>query len=187
MRSLRHMVVGLACLSLTSCSEPPHSTPMTIGEKVPDFEVMLDGRTWKLSELQENRDITPDGTLVLTFWCSTCDSCRDIERDLDKLAKRYQGKAGVIALDANFDETREEVAAFAKEKGLTMPIALNPSGSAADILGVDLTTTTAVIDRTGTLRYLGQFSDGRHAFAEDALEAVLLGKEITIKSTPPFG
>ena len=68
-----------------------------------------------------------------------------------------------------------------------MPIALNASGSAADILGVESTTTTAVIDGTGTLRYLGQFSDREHTFAEDALEAVLAGKEIAIKSTPPFG
>jgi thiol-disulfide isomerase/thioredoxin len=164
-----------------------HTKAIAVGDKVPDFEVTLDGRTWKLSELQKNKDITPDGTLVLTFWCSFCHSCRHVERDLDKLAKQYHGKAGVIALDASFGETRQEVAAFAKERGLTMPIALNASGSAADIFGVKSTTTTAVIDSTGTLRYLGQFGDRRHAFAHDALKAVLAGKEIAIKSTRPKG
>ena len=158
-----------------------------VGDKVPDFEVTLDGRTWKLSELRQNKDITPDGMLVLTFWCSFCHSCRDVERDLDKLAKEYHGKAGVIALDASFGETRQEVAAFAKERGLTMPIALNASGSAADIFGVKSTTTTAVIDSTGTLRYLGQFRDRRHAFAHEALKAVLAGTEIAIKVTRPKG
>ena len=140
-----------------------------------------------MSELRKNKDLTPDGTLVLTFWCSFCESCRHVERDLDKLAKQYHGKAGVIALDASFGETRQEVAAFAEERGLTMPIALNVSGSAADIFGVKSTTTTAVIDSTGTLRYLGQFGDRRHAFAHDALKAVLAGKEIAIKSTRPMG
>jgi thiol-disulfide isomerase/thioredoxin len=154
-----------------------HSKSITVGDKVPDFEVTLDGRTWKLSELRKNNDITPDGTLVLTFWCSFCHSCRHVEGDLDKLAKQFQGQAGVIALDASFGETQQKVAEFATERGLTLPIALNASGSAADIFGVNSTTTTAVIDSSGTLRYLGQFRDRRHAFAHEALKAVLAGTD----------
>ena len=163
------------------------ASKIAIGEKVPDFEVTLNGKTWKLSELRQNREITPDGTLVLTFWCSFCHSCRHIELELDKLAKNYQGKAGVIALDASFGETQEGVSAFAKEKGLTLPIALSADSSAADVFGVNSTTTTVVIDSTGTLRYFGQFGDRQHAFAEDALKAVLAGKEVTVKSTSPKG
>jgi thiol-disulfide isomerase/thioredoxin len=164
-----------------------HTKTIKVGDKVPDFEVTLDGRTWTLSELRQNKDMTPNGTLVLTFWCSFCHSCRDVERDLDKLAREYHGKAGVIAIDASFGETRQAVTAFAKKRGLTMPIALNTSGSAADILGVKSTTTTVVIDSTGTLRYLGQFRDRRHAFAREALKAVLAGTEIGIKVTRPKG
>jgi thiol-disulfide isomerase/thioredoxin len=164
-----------------------HTKAIAVGDKVPDFEVTLDGRTWTLSELRKNKDITPDGTLVLTFWCSFCHSCRHVEGDLDKLAQQYQGQAGVIALDASSGETRQKVAEFAKKKGLTLPIALNASGSAADIFGINATTTTAVIDSTGTLRYLGQFRDREHTFAHDALKAVLAGKEIAIKTTRPKG
>jgi len=164
-----------------------HTKAIKVGDKVPDFEVTLDGRTWTLSELRQNKDMTPDGTLVLTFWCSFCHSCRDVERDLDKLAREYHGKAGVIAIDASFGETRQAVTAFAKKRGLTIPIALNTSGSAADILGVKSTTTTAVIDSTGTLRYLGQFRDRRHAFAREALKSVLAGTEIANKVTRPKG
>ncbi len=160
---------------------------IAIGEKVPDFEVTLNGKVWKLSELRKNADITPDGTLVLTFWCSFCHSCRHVERDLDKLAKNNQGKAGVIALDASFGETAAEVAAFAEKRGLTLPIALNASGSVADLFGVNKTTTTVVIDREGKLRYLGQFGDRQHAYAEEALNAVLAGKEVPVERTRPKG
>jgi len=167
--------------------EDGRHTPVSVDDVVPDFEVTLEGRTWKLSELRQNKDMTADGTLVLTFWCSTCESCRLVEGDLEELARRYRGKAAVIAVDSNFGETREEVAAFAKKRGLTLPIALNASGSAADVFGVSATTTTAVIDSTGRLRYLGQFGDGGHAYAHDALEAVLAGKEVSTKSTRPKG
>ena len=40
-----------------------------------------------------------------------------------------------------------------------------------------------VIDGDGVLRYCGQFSDGQHAFAKDALRAVLAGEEVRIKKT----
>ena len=161
--------------------------PVSIGDRVPDFEVTLDGRTWTLSELQKNRDLTLDGTLVLTFWCSFCHSCRDMEQELNRLAGQYRGKVGVIALDASAGETRQAVAAFAKKKELTMPIALNANGSAADIFGISATTTTAVIDSTGTLRYLGRFQDHRHPYAHDALKAVLAGKEVPVSRTRPSG
>ena len=163
------------------------SKKIAIGEKVPDFEVTVNGKKWKLSELQQKADMTKDGTLVLTFWCSFCHSCRHVEHQLDKLAKQYQGKAGVIALDASDGETTEGVAEFAEERGLTLPIALDSSGAAADIFGVRVTTTTVVIDGHGVLRYRGQFGDRKHAFAEDALKAVLAGEEVRVKKTPHKG
>jgi len=124
---------------------------------------------------------------VLSFWCSTCSSCRRVERDLDKLAKDYAGRAAVIALDANAGETAERVADFARKKGLALPIVLDAAGRTADLFGTEVTTTTAVIDARGVLRYYGRFRDGERAYAEDALKAVLAGKEVAVKSTRPDG
>ena len=152
---------------------------------MPDFEITIDGKKWKFSELQKNAAFTKDGTVVLTFWCSFCHSCRHVEHRLDKLARQYKAKAGVIALDASAGETAEGVAAFAKERGLTFPIALNSNGTAADIFGTRVTTTTVVIDSQGVLRYCGRFGDNhnQHTFAEDALQAVLAGEEVHVKTT----
>ncbi|MDA1016929.1 MAG: TlpA disulfide reductase family protein [Planctomycetota bacterium] len=163
------------------------ASKIAIGEKVPDFSVTLDGKARKLSEFQKDTTLTADGTLVLTFWCSFCHSCRHVEADLDKLAKKHRGKAGVIAIDASFGETLEEVTAFAKKKGLTLPIALSEDGTAADVFGVKSTTTTVVIDRDGKLQYFGQFADRQHTYAADALDAVLARKDVPIKRTRPKG
>jgi thiol-disulfide isomerase/thioredoxin len=160
---------------------------VAIGEKVPDFEVTIDGKTWKLSELQKNKAMTEDGTLVLTFWCSFCHSCRHVEQSLDVLAKKYKQKVGIIALDASAGETTEGVAEFAKKKGLTLPIALDESGTTADIFGTRVTTTTVVIDKNGVLQYRGQFSDRQHDFAADALQAVLAGKDVPLRETRQKG
>ncbi len=163
------------------------SKKIAIGEKVPDFEVTIDGKKWKLSELQENAAITEDGTLVLTFWCSFCHSCRHVEHPLDALAKQYQGKVGVIAVDSSAGETTEGIAEFAKEEKLSLPIALDGSGAAADIFGTRVTTTTVVIDKSGVLRYRGQFGDAKKTFAHDALQSVLAGEDVAVEETRQKG
>jgi thiol-disulfide isomerase/thioredoxin len=164
-------------------SRPKRPGTVTVGEKVPDFSVRaLDGKAVKLSELQKDKKRTKTGAVVLSFWCSSCSSCRRVEHHLDKLAKDYNGQAAVIALDANAGETAERVAAFAKEKGLALPIVLDPGGRTADVFGTEVTTTTVVIDGNGVLRYCGRFGQ-----AEAALRAVLDGKEVAVKTTPHDG
>jgi thiol-disulfide isomerase/thioredoxin len=160
---------------------------IAVGDKVPDFEVMIAGKRWKRSELQKNAAMTADGTLVLTFWCSFCHSCRHVEHSLDDLAKQYRGKAAVMAVDASAGETAEAVAEFAKQHNLTLPIALDVSGATADIFGARVTTTTVVIDKSGVLRYRGQFGDRQHAYAQEALQAVLADKDVPVQETRQRG
>jgi peroxiredoxin len=168
---------------------PKRKGAVTVGEKVPDFSVRaLDGKAVTLSQLQKDEGRTKQGALVLSFWCSTCSSCRRVEHRLDKLARDYKGQAAVIALDANAGETAERVAAFAREQGLSLPIVLDPGGRTADLFGTEVTTTTVVIDGKGVLRYCGRFGpDDEAASAEAALKAVLAGKEVAVKTTPHDG
>ena len=160
---------------------------LAIGEVVPNFEVTLDGKVWKLSELRANKELTADGTLALTFWCSFCHSCRDVEMDLDKLASEMKGKAGVIAIDASVGETAEEIAEFKTSKGLTLPIAINADASVADLFGIKVTTTTVVIDREGVVRYCGQFADRDHKYAAEALAAVMAGSDVAVPESAHRG
>jgi peroxiredoxin len=158
---------------------------VAVGEKVPDFSVTdLSGKPRKLSDLQKS---TPSGVVSLTFWCSFCHSCRHMEARLQELARAQRNKAAVVAVDASAGETAERVRAFAKEKGLALPILLDAEGRTADLFGVGVTTTTVVIDRKRVLRYRGQFAGRADAFAEDALKAVLTGGAVLQKETPLQG
>jgi thiol-disulfide isomerase/thioredoxin len=159
---------------------------LAIGEVVPNFEVSIDGKPQTLSQLRKNKDITEDGTLVMTFWCSFCHSCRDVEMDLNELAEKYAGTAGVIAIDASAGETTKGIAEFAKKKGLTLPIAIT-NGAVADLFGIRVTTTTVVIDSKGVLRYCGQFADQQHSYAADALAAVLSDSDVAVPETAHRG
>jgi peroxiredoxin len=168
--------------------EPTPQGAVKVGDEVPDFSVRtLDGKSVKFSELRKDERPTATGVVVLSFWCTTCHSCRDVEHLLAKLSKDYAGRAAVIALGANADETAEGVAAFLKKNGLELPVVLDPGGGTADLFGVKRTTTTVVIDGHGVLRYCGQFHQKGGGSAEEALNAVLGGKEVAIKTTPQNG
>ena len=168
--------------------EPAPQGTVKVGDTVPDFSVRtLDGKVVKLGELRKDERRTKSGVVVLSFWCTTCHSCRDVEHLVAKLAKDYGGQAAVIALTANADETAEGVAVFLKKNGLELPVVLDPSGATTDLFGVRRTTTTVVIDGNGVLRYCGQFRQKDGGSAEEALKAVLAGKEVAIKTTPHNG
>jgi peroxiredoxin len=169
-------------------NEPAPPGAVKVGDQVPDFSVrILDGKSVKLSELQNDERRTKNGVVVLSFWCSTCHSCRDVEHHLAQLSKDYAGRVAVLALAANAGETTESVTAFLKKKGLELPVVLDPSGNTADLFGVRKTTTTVVIDGSGVLRYCGQLRQKGGGSAEEALQAVLAGKAVAIKTTPHKG
>src|SRR5262249_53517957 len=135
----------------------------------------------------KDKSLTEKGVVVLSFWCTTCHSCRDVEEFLAKMAKDYEGQAAVLALTANANETAQDVTAFLKKTGLALPVILDPSGHTADLFGVKRTTTTVVIDGNGVLRYCGQFRQKEGGSAETALKAVLAGQEVAMKTTPHQG
>lgn len=164
---------------------PAPKGTVKVGDKTPDFAVtMLDGRTVKLSDLQKQ---TKTGVVVLSFWCTTCHSCRNVEGALAQLQRDNEGQAAVFALAANANERAEMITAFFKRKGWDMPTALDPKAATADLFGTNKTTTTVVIDGQGILRYCGQFKQRSGGSAEEALKAVLAGKEVGVKTTPHEG
>ncbi len=166
-------------------ASPRKPKQLTIGAKVPDFSITdLKGRARKLSELRKE---SKSGIVSLTFWCSFCHSCRDMETRLDEVSREWKGKAWVAAIDSSAGETTEKVDSFAKSKGLTVPILMDATGKVADLFGVKVTTTTVVIDRAGILRYRGQFADGKKAHAEEALTALLAGKPVALAETSHKG
>jgi len=168
-----------------TASGAPPAVPVAIGRKVPDFSFTdLRGKTRKLSDLRKS---SKSGIVSLTFWCSFCHSCRDMEARLNQVAKDWENEASVSAIDASAGDTAERVRSFAKSKGLTLPILLDPPGASADLFGVRVTTTTVVIDGKGILRYRGRFAHGTTAYAEDALKAVLAGKAVSTAETSPSG
>ena len=184
----RAAVLMLGCLSGTFISAAEPRKSISVGDKVPDLVLEdLLGKSWQLSELHQKAELKNRSVVVLTFWCSFCHSCRHVEAELDQFTQAHKGRAAVFALDSSPGETADDIAEFLKKKGLALQVLLDTDGSATELFGVKVTTTTVVIDADGVLRYCGQFRNGKQRYVDDAVEAVLAGNEVQIKTTPHRG
>ena len=158
---------------------------LVVGDKVPDFELTdLSGKVVRLSDLQRRSE---SGVVSLTFWCTTCHSCRMMDARFQKLAAEWKDKAAVVGIDANAADTAQRVEGFVRDKKFMVPIFLDADGKAADLFGIRLTTTTILIDNAGVLRYWGQFGSEENPYAGTALRAVLDRKDVTVRETSPAG
>jgi len=81
------LVVGLAIFHkqlIHHAVSTQDTKRLVVGEKVPDFTLSnLAGKIVKLSELQKRTD---SGVVCLSFWCTTCHSCRMMDVRFQKLA-----------------------------------------------------------------------------------------------------
>ena len=172
-------------LALLALAAQDVAKPLAVGDTVPDVELTdLAGKPVKLSELRAR---APSGLVSLTFWCTFCHSCRMMDARFQKLADDHRGKAAVVGVDASAADDAKKVEDFAKAKGFTVPVVMDPAGKAADLFGVRVTTTTVLIDKAGVLRYRGSFDGPGGSHARDALAALLEGKDVAVRETPPKG
>jgi thiol-disulfide isomerase/thioredoxin len=127
------------------------TTPLTaapapvVDAPAPDFSLAgLDGNATALDELRGK-------TVILNFWATWCDPCREELPLLDRIARTYADSLTVIAVETG--EPVEEVRAFADELGLEkIRVLTDPAGRIGAQYLVRGLPTTFFIDPTGMIR-----------------------------------
>lgn len=153
-------------------------TPVGVGQEVPDFELTdANGKDWMLSQFLKSG---AKGPVVLFFYCTTCGPCRLEEVEMEKFYRAFKNKAQVRAMVGSKGETAQKATLFNLKKGLSFPCAYDKTGKAAASFSAR-TTLTVVIDTNRVLRYMGPLAQDGKAYAREALEAVLAGKEVAQK------
>jgi thiol-disulfide isomerase/thioredoxin len=88
--------------------------------------------------------------VLLDFWASWCGPCNVEAPIIDRIAKRYE-KRGLVVIGVDVDDEPEVAAAFARKKGLSYAIVVDPTKEASRLYDVDKLPSLVVIDKDGQI------------------------------------
>ena len=176
------------------------------GDLAPDFELLgIDEEMHALSEYAEAK------YLMIAFISNHCPTSQAMEGRLKSLAKTYKSKGlKVVAINPNdpaalrpdelgysqYNDSFPEMKRHAKEQDFNFPYLYDgETQKVALAYGCLATPHVFLFDRERKLRYQGRFDDSRFADpqtvtsndAQNALDAMLAGAEITVPVTKPHG
>lgn len=146
-RSFAVSIIVLAVL--IGCTRSDERSTVASGE-APNFRLQdLNGRTVQLSDYKGK-------PVVLDFWATWCQPCRDSIPAIAKLNADYAGKGLVILAISVGGDTAGDLRAFQKEHGMTYTVLLG-NDEVADQYSVRTIPMVVVIDKSGKIvkRYLG--------------------------------
>ena len=137
-------LVAMLLLLAGGCA-PENNIGTQKGNIAPDFSLAtLDGGAENLRDYRGR-------TVILNFWASWCGPCRAEMPDLQAVYGELRGN-NLVVLGVNQGEPREQVAAFAREFGLSFPILLDSNQEVGAKYGVRAYPTTFIIDSQGVIR-----------------------------------
>jgi thiol-disulfide isomerase/thioredoxin len=116
------------------------------GGKTPALKLAdADGRERSLAEWRGK-------TVVVNFWATWCEPCREEMPSLERLKERLAGK-GFDVLAVNVGESPERVARFTREVPVTFPIVYDKDSAVAKTWKVRGYPTSYVLGPDGRIRY----------------------------------
>ena len=105
----------------------------------------MEGKAVDLKHLQGR-------VLVVNFWATWCEPCRDEMPSLQRLREKLDGKSFDV-LAVNYGESREKVSQFLGKEKVALPVLLDPEMETAKAWGVGGLPMTFLIDAKGRVRY----------------------------------
>ncbi len=107
---------------------------------------LLDGSTWSLAEQRGH-------PVLLNFWASWCEPCRDEMPSLARVAQRERD-AGLRVVAVDYRESRDVVGRFLSANPVALAVAFDGDGAAAKALTVHAFPSTVAIGPDGHVRFV---------------------------------
>jgi len=132
--------------------------------------------------------------VALVFYNQGCPYVVEVKDRLSEFTKAYADKGvAVLAVDAGVNNKSDAIKEYAA--GVPFPILVNKNSDLAVAAGATRTPEVILINKEGKVAYRGAFDNGevgseqgkRASYTEDAVKALLDGKEPAVTQTKAFG
>ncbi len=159
------------------------------GDKVNNFTVNnYDGKEYNLDKALES------GYVVIMFWSAECPYVQPFNDRINNYVNEYNGKGVTFwAVNSNSTESVQRVEEHAKEHNYVFPVLKDNDNSVADLFEANRTPEVFVLGKDRTILYHGRIDDNSYADKvtstdlKNALNELVSGKEISVKTTKSFG
>jgi thiol-disulfide isomerase/thioredoxin len=94
-----------------------------------------------------------DKVVMIDFWASWCDPCKDSFPAMNDLHKRY-GQKGLVILAINVDENRKDMEDFLKKNSATFAVVRDASQKLVEKAGIATMPGSFLLDRAGKVRFI---------------------------------
>jgi peroxiredoxin len=157
----------ITALLALSCGIAGASESPILGMEAPDFTLpSLRGGNERLSERLGE-------VVLLNFWTSPCNVCRQQLSRLDDLAAQYASD-GLVVFGINLDGDERRTAQAIRSLNVSYPILLDNLKNVSRSYQVEKMPVTVLIDRQGTVRYVAKgFQLGAEKRYADKLRELL--------------
>lgn len=126
-----------------------------VGSPAPRMVVKtIDGDTIDLGALYGKKAV------YLKFWATWCAPCREQMPYFEHTYETAGPDLAVIAVNAGFNDSAEEIRKYRRALGITMPIVLD-DGQLGAAFNLRVTPQHIVIGRDGRIQYVGHLADAQ--------------------------
>lgn len=193
-KTLSFFALALA-LVVASFTYAPPSEGYKVGDTAADFKLKnVDGKKLSLADIKDAKGY------IVVFTCNSCPYAVAYEDRIIALHQKYAAQGyPVVAINSNDkdvkpDDSYDKMKVRAKEKNFPFAYIYDETQEVAKTFGALKTPHVYVLDKNRTVRYIGAIDDNsedaaavKEKYAENALDALLAGKEIAVKETKAIG
>ncbi|MEM9363600.1 MAG: thioredoxin family protein [Bacteroidota bacterium] len=188
------LLISMASFVGTTSAEKGYD----IGDTATDFSLKnIDGKMVSLLDYADAKGF------LIVFTCNTCPYAVAYEDRIVALNAKYKAQGvPLIAINPNNPSAKpgdsfEKMKVRAKEKGFTFPYLLDEGQKVYPQYGATRTPHVYLLEKTANgnvVKYIGAIDDNyqdaskvEEKYVEDAVDAMLAGKEIKVTSTKAIG
>ncbi len=198
---MKATILAIATLFITAMSATSAlaqaGDKMNPGDDLPAINTTLQNANGSSTKL---KGAAKENGLLVMFSCNTCPFVVKNEPITKKvMAYASAHKIGMVIINSNEakrgdDDSYEAMKKYAKAQGYTVPYLIDENSKLADVFGANHTPEIFLFNNKGKLVYKGAMNDNpgnpdsyKKMYAEDAINAMIAGKEVDPKTTRSIG
>ncbi len=147
---MKRFLLMLAAFVVLAGPVRAQESGIAVGSKAPAAKLeTLDGKGADLAQF------IGKGPVVIEFWATWCENCKELEPALVAMQKKYAGKVQFVGVAVSVNQSPELVRRYVEKHKLAGAQLYDRKGTAIDAYEVPATSFVVVIDKAGKVIYTG--------------------------------